>query len=213
MLLPVGYLVVALILSGITVNNTQHKSSTYSTIYLQTNGVHMDIILPYNTLSNKLKKGLITNPNYPYMAFGWGDKEFYLNTPTWRDLTLKTALTAIFFQGESLMHIKQYGFMKKKWVPIKISKQQLQKLNNYIAQTFKYESDDKKVLLANKGYGVYDHFYKAKGSYSIINTCNTWVNRAFKESDLKACLWTPFDFLLIGLYEWHIKILLGLYNI
>ncbi|MCP5062170.1 MAG: DUF2459 domain-containing protein, partial [Ignavibacteriae bacterium] len=53
----------------------------------------------------------------------------------------------------------------------------------------------------NKGYTPYDDFYEAVGSYSLFNTCNTWVNSAFKECNIKACLWTPYDFGLISMHK------------
>ena len=62
-------------------------------------------------------------------------------------------------------------------------------------------SENKKVLLENKGYTPYDDFYEALGSYSLFNTCNTWVNSACKESNIKACLWTPYDFGLISMHK------------
>ena len=37
----------------------------------------------------------------------------------------------------------------------------------------------------------------AEGSYSCVKTCNSWVNLALKESDLKSCLWTPYHFRII----------------
>ncbi|REG87882.1 uncharacterized protein DUF2459 [Winogradskyella sediminis] len=58
-----------------------------------------------------------------------------------------------------------------------------------------------KIILENQGYSSIDDFYKAKGSYSCFKTCNSWVNSAFKESGLKSCLWTPFDFGLMNKYE------------
>lgn len=39
-------------------------------------------------------KGKSTDFNY--IAFGWGDKGFYLDTPTWADLKFSTAFKAAF---------------------------------------------------------------------------------------------------------------------
>jgi hypothetical protein len=54
-----------------------------------------------------------------------------------------------------------------------------------------------KIILSERGYTRKDDFYKANGRYSLFKTCNSWVNLGFKESGLKACLWTPFDFGLL----------------
>ncbi|MFM7331368.1 MAG: DUF2459 domain-containing protein, partial [Brachymonas sp.] len=39
---------------------------------------------------------------------GWGDRNFFLNTPTWDDLTLSTALNATFGLGSAALHINYY---------------------------------------------------------------------------------------------------------
>ena len=39
-----------------------------------------------------------------YLAFGWGDKGFYLDTPEWSDLKASTAFKAAFALGNSAMH-------------------------------------------------------------------------------------------------------------
>ena len=38
------------------------------------------------------------------LALGWGDKGFYLNTPTWDDLTFSTAFKAMFGLSTSALH-------------------------------------------------------------------------------------------------------------
>ena len=42
-----------------------------------------------------------------------------------------------------------------------------------------------KVLTENNS------FYDAKQTYSLLLTCNTWINNGLKASGQKACLWTP----------------------
>src|SRR3546814_11193566 len=40
-----------------------------------------------------------------YLAFGFGNRDFYLTTPTWADLTFKTAFAAAIGGGPSLIHV------------------------------------------------------------------------------------------------------------
>ncbi|HUH28442.1 DUF2459 domain-containing protein [Gelidibacter sp.] len=84
---------------------------------------------------------------------------------------------------------------------VKLSKTQLKQLHTYVRHSFKTNGNGFKIMLIDQGYTQSDDFYKAHGNYTIVNTCNTWVNTGFKESGLKACLWTPFDFGLIRKYE------------
>ena len=199
--IPVFYIIISLILTFITIDRKGHNETLDKAIYLNTNGIHLDIIIPKKNIDSLLLKGINTGTDDQYLSFGWGDKDFYLNTPTWEDLTFKTAFKALFLNSKTLLHITRYQNRYKDWKEIKISDSELQKLNNYILLSFKTNEDGYKQILKNKGYSFNDDFYQAKGSYSIFKTCNTWVNAGFKDSGLKACLWTPFDFGLLNKYE------------
>ena len=159
--------------------------------------MHLDVVIPVKNLDSITLTGIQYQENETYLSFGWGDENFYLNTPTWGDLTAKNAFNALFVKSSTLLHLTRYTQQNKDWVPIKVSDVELRKLNTYLQSTFETNADGMKVLLENKGYTATDDFYKSKGSYSCFKTCNTWVNTGFKESGLKSCLWTPFDFGLI----------------
>ena len=96
----IGYLLVVTLLSYISVNDGLVKSHKEIPIYILTNGVHTDVVLPLksehydwtNQLKTEHTKAKDTTMNY--VALGWGDKGFYLETPTWADLKASTALKA-----------------------------------------------------------------------------------------------------------------------
>ena len=100
----------AFLLSKITINsNADHQSKDVS-IYIKTNGVHTDIIVPVkNEIKNwssqiKFENTKSKDSTAEYLAFGWGDKGFYLDTPEWSDLKASTAFKAAFALGNSAMH-------------------------------------------------------------------------------------------------------------
>ena len=70
------------------------------------------------------------------MSFGWGDENFYINTPTWGDLTLKNAFSAMFLKSASLMHLTRYTQIGNDWTPVALNADELQKLNAFIFETF-----------------------------------------------------------------------------
>jgi uncharacterized protein (TIGR02117 family) len=170
-------------------------------IYLSTNGVHLNIVIPKDNIDSTLLAGLQRNENENYLSFGWGDENFYLNTPNWSDLTLKNAFRALFLKSSTLMHVKRYESKQANWIKIDVNKSQLNKLNSFLQNSFKTKENGMKVILENQGYTSMDNFYKAKGSYSCFYTSNSWANKAFKKSGLKSCYWTPFDFGLINKYK------------
>lgn len=200
-LIPAVYLLVSLILTFIPVNNEEGDTEKNISIYLNSNGVHLSIIIHKNQLDPKLLNGLRYFKKDNYFSFGWGDKNFYLNTPTWSDLTFNNAFKALFINSSSLIHLTRYSTISDDWVEIKVNKNQLYKINQYIYKTFYLNPLDKKEILNNKGYANNDDFYEALGSFSCFKTCNSWVNSGLKESNIKACLWTPFDFGLLYLHK------------
>lgn len=200
LLIPVFYVLISLLLSMITVNKNENIAANKA-VYLNTNGIHLGIIIPLELMDSTLQKGLKFNSTDKYLSFGWGDKDFYLNTPTWGDLTVKNAINATFLKSETLIHLTRYKSKQDDWVKVKLTNDQLKKLNQYILKYFKKDENENKIILNGKGYSSYDDFYEANGNYSGFKTCNSWVNSALKESDLKACYWTPFDFSVLNKYK------------
>ena len=201
LLIPITYIIVSFILSSITIDRKERNTNAEKLIYLNTNGVHLDILIPIENINTLVLSGLKYNKNEKYLSFGWGDENFYINTPTWGDLTFSNAFKAMFLESSTLMHVTRYKQKRSDWMEIKVTNSELHKLNNYLLNTFESNANGSKIILDNKGYSSTDNFYKSKGSYSCFNTCNSWVNIAFKESGLKSCLWTPFDFGLMNKYK------------
>lgn len=200
-LIPTTYLIVSLILSSITIDRKLDNEIRDKLIYLSTNGVHLDIVLSKNDLDSLLISGLKHNETDKYLSFGWGDENFYINTPTWGDLTFKNAFIALFLKSSTLIHVTRYKQIQPGWIKIEISENELQKLNAYLLKEFKTDENGMKIILEGLGYTSMDDFYKSKGSFSCFKTCNSWVNKGFKEGGLKSCLWTPFAFGIINKYD------------
>lgn len=200
-LIPTIYIITSLVLSSITIDRILTHESSEKMIYLNTNGVHLDIIFPIENIDSLVLSGINYVRNKKYLSFGWGDENFYIHTPTWGHLTFNNAFRAMFLKSSTLIHVTRYRQKRSDWIEVKINKSELQKLNHYLLNTFETNKDGMKIILENKGYSSIDDFYKSKGSYSCFKTCNSWVNTGFKESGLKSCLWTPFDFGLISKYE------------
>ncbi len=198
---PILYAVISIGFGAITIHKDNISPINSISIYLKTNGVHLDIIIPKKDITPTLLIDLYHLPEEHYLAFGWGDENFYLNTPTWGDLTFSNAFGAMFLKSSTLLHVTRYTAVQDNWIEIKIEQQQFNALSMYIQSSFKHDDFGNKVLLKDEGYTSFDNFYKAYGSYSCLTTCNTWVNSGFKESGLKSCFWTPFDFGLLNKYQ------------
>jgi len=200
LLIPIIYILISLILTYIPVAEKTEEAPKKHIIYLTTNGVHSDIVLPKKLITPKLLKGQKYHFKERYFAFGWGEENFYINTPTWGDLTFSTAFRAAFLKSKTLVHVTRYRTKRDKWIAVTVTDVQLQKLNAYILAAFD-ENENGKQLVEGATYTPNrDNFYRANGNYMFYKTCNTWANAALKESGMKASLWTPFDF---GVLRWY----------
>ncbi len=195
------YFLLAFCLSRITINaNPVNKPEV--AIYIMTNGVHTDIVMPAVsqeinwTKEISYKNTLEADSTYKYLAIGWGDKKFYIETPGFADLKLSTAIRAISGLSTSAMHTTYYQNIKEDnhCKKIMISNEQYKQLINYVLNSFKKDSSGHLMpVKTSVHYDIADAFYEAKGSYSIFKTCNTWANAALKACGQKSCLWTIFD--------------------
>ncbi|MFT3910783.1 MAG: TIGR02117 family protein [Ferruginibacter sp.] len=196
------YLLTAFCLSRITVDKEKGTSADV-TIYIKTNGVHTDIVVPLRDeqrdWSNEIKFSnthLKDTAAIKYVAMGWGDKGFYLETPTWNDLKFSTAFKAAFALSTTAIHATFYNSMNENesCKKIMISKDQYSRLLKYIDESFQHDASGHIInIVTNANYDERDAFYEANGSYSMFRTCNTWANTGLKRCGQKACLWTAFD--------------------
>lgn len=195
------YLAAAYCLSRIAVNKNA-ISKEEVTIYILSNGVHTDIVVPVKSEEMnwssyvKFDDTSGKDSTAQYVGFGWGDKGFYLETPNWADLKFSVAFNAAFARGSSAMHVTFLRQLteSESCKKIGITKAEYKQLVEYIQASFQKDEQGNFLLIdTDANYGSNDAFYEAIGRYHIFYTCNTWTNNALKACDQRASLWTPFD--------------------
>jgi uncharacterized protein (TIGR02117 family) len=198
---PVIYLVLALVGAVISVNTNPKTDKAEIEIYLYKQDMHTDILLPVKSeiiiwdSIFKPEHTLVQPKNSEFISFGWGDLNFYRNTPQCEDLQLNVAFKALFLKSQSAMHTRFYQkapTTSDNLVKISVTENQYKKLSEYILKTVNTENKEKIQPVADLHYYRDDAFYLAETSFHLFKTCNTWTNSALKASGLKACLWTPF---------------------
>nr|WP_315152678.1 TIGR02117 family protein [uncultured Flavobacterium sp.] len=195
------YIIAVISLPKITINQEPDTKPEVE-VYILTNGVHTDIVVPIKneqidwSKQVKFENTKIADSTYKYLSMGWGDKGFYLETPEWSDLKASVALKAATGLSTSAIHATYYKKMTegddcKKMI---ISKEQYGRLIKYIDESFQKDASSNFLnIKTDANYGKTDAFYEAKGSYSLFHTCNTWANSALKASGQKCCFWTATD--------------------
>lgn len=196
----VFYAVTAFLLTMIPINGQFSHSKDGVTIWVISDGIHADFILPVKETRHDWWKILdaadygAPKEDIQYMGFGWGDKGFYMEIPTWSDLTLKIAAKAVLIPSPTCMHVTAFSaFPEKKYIsPIQLTDVQYKELCNYILKYFTYDQHGQVERIPEYGFSAMDCFYEAKGSYHCFNTCNYWVSRGLKKIGVKSPIWSPF---------------------
>lgn len=215
------YIAGALSLGYFPVNSDFHPTPDGTEIFVCSNGVHTDFVLPVKTdavdWSAWFPDADFSQPEYVpsrlgYAAIGWGNLFFYLQTPTWADVKLGVALRSLVPLDPSVIHVtyRPRPVEGENCRGLAVSAPQYKSLARYIESALQPDPDHARVggghsltggvkpwLLAGKGYGWNDAFYMAKGRYSAIESCNVWVGRGLAHAGLPSGRWTPFDFLVL----------------
>ena len=204
------YFIIAIISSNIQSERVKTRDKRIYKALILSNGVHTDIVLP---VKNKLIdwrnvfpvcNTRSKNNHTGWVAFGWGDKGFYLNTPTWGDLTFSTAIKAVSGQGGSALHVTYRDSIKidsSNCISICLTRKEFISVGNFILKSTKFKRGKSIYINTKAVYGDNDAFYESKGKYHLFNTCNTWTNDALKSCNQKACVWTPFESGIFDMYK------------
>ncbi len=196
------YFLFMVLLTIIPSNSNFKEAENGKELYIISNGVHTDLCFAVEKANLDWPKILNINlfetpaDQVKYISIGWGDKGFYFDTPSWAELSAKTAITAAFFPSPTAMHVtllKEEPVLGERIRKVKISNQQLQDIEEYIRGTFQLKTGNAVHIDCCRYEGYDDNFYEAKGSYHMLRTCNVWANETLKEGGIKTASWAPFD--------------------
>lgn len=199
---PLAYFAAAAILGAIPANIGWQQAERGITIFVRTNGVHTWIMMPKVTAIADWRPyappGHLRDPRYgagSHIAVGYGNREFYLNTRTWSDLSVATAFYAFFGDGPTLLHVEHdHDPRPNEWQrPIVLRPAEYRRLADFIRARFQLDREGRTIPVLGRGYGPADMFYEANGGYSFVLTCNEWTGRALRAAGVRTGLWTPFE--------------------
>lgn len=187
----------AVLCSSLYVNTDQPQERMIEG-YVLNSGVHTDLVLPVKTAAMDWSdtfpwEDFEPEDQYKFIAFGWGDRGFYMETPTWDDLKFGTALEAMLLPSESVMHVWYSSdlVLGDDDAKFTMTGEQYQRLCAFIQASFS-EASPKPLPTTADYYHQNDRFYLGEGSYFFTYTCNVWTNRALQEAGVKTPLWSPF---------------------
>lgn len=177
-------------------------------IMVATNGFHTELILPAQAVGIDwhalFPPGDLADRRYhaqgatSHVAIGWGERDFYLNTPDWASLDLATAARAAFGSPNTLIHVyhmrqPRAGEYARRLV---LTESAYRRLAAAIARDAMPAEGRLRPI---RGYGRDDLFYEARGRYSLFNSCNEWTARHLRDIGVRVGIWTP---MAAGVMRW-----------
>jgi uncharacterized protein (TIGR02117 family) len=191
-------------------NATPRDATTANTpgvhAWVLSNGVHTDLVFPIRSATIDWRQLFpfehfrAVPADAEFIAIGWGDREFYLNTPTWGDLTVSRAFGAMLGGNRALLHVTylRRAQLRHNAFHLPLSEAQYAQLAGYVRAAL---PAGRATPIAGAHYGNDDAFYEAEGGYHLFETCNTWTGRGLRQAGVKVSRWTPFDFNVV----WHLE--------
>ncbi|MEO6389203.1 MAG: TIGR02117 family protein [Croceibacterium sp.] len=164
-------------------------------ILVESNGVHTGLVLPLVTAEKDWRTEFpaselaLPGRDYTHVSISWGEREVFLNTPTWWDLRPMTVLRIIGVGGDGLIHVAHYvrPAPSDGERPLLLSHAEYRRLVVAIEQSL-----PRGPHRVYAGYGPSDVFYDAPGHYTSTNTCNQWTSDTLARAGVKTGWWTPF---------------------
>jgi uncharacterized protein (TIGR02117 family) len=192
------YMIAAVVLGMMATNRAFVETADGIPVFIRTNGVHADLIVPSRggtidwTVDHPVTDMRGIEQPTPWIAFGWGDRDFFISTPTWSDLRVSTALAALSGVGSGAMHVEYIETPSAYNVRrIRLSQPEYERLATFIRESFARQDGAPRRIAP--GYFDTDAFYEAEPVYTFWYTCNEWTRRALAQAGVRTPLWAPFD--------------------
>ncbi|NWF51404.1 MAG: DUF2459 domain-containing protein [Ignavibacteriaceae bacterium] len=147
---------------------------------------HTGFVFKAEQLNNLIWQSSAQLKNYRIIDVGWGDQDFY----QYPGFDFGLAFKALFLPTPSTLRVEGFYMNMEDYknycdivVMIKLSEVQLNKIFEFIQSTYVLDDNSNPVLLSQSEDGSIN-FYKAKGSYHLFNTCNSWIAKGLKQAGL-----------------------------
>lgn len=202
-LIVLAYAAAGLVGGSLPVNAGWRAPADGVTIWIQSNGVHTGLVMPkvaagvdWRRVAPAQDLGDPRYGAYGFVAIGWGERDFYLDTPTWTDLRPATIVAAAIGSDRTLLHVEHVPrpVVGPDVRRVVLRPQEYRRLAAFVAAS-----------LASRrywpGYAGNDVFYEARGRYSAAWTCNNWTGAALRAAGVRIGRWTPFPVTVMGWFE------------
>lgn len=152
-------------------------------IFVVQEGWHTGIIFHTTDVDSTIWPEIVYYRDKKFVDVGWGDEKFY-QVPGY---PFFVAARAVLFPTQSVLRVFPYStpifsayFEDSRILKFKITRQELDNLSRFIAESYKRDENGNAQLSELNDNN--NHYFLATKNYHLFRTCNTWVALGFKES-------------------------------
>lgn len=153
------------------------------TIYIVSHGWHTGVVFPGPDLNAAAPELRDLFGEVSYYEFGWGDEAFYRA----RRITSGLAARALFWPTSAVLHVAAVTGEPEVFFPgsevkaLPVRPEGFESLKQFILESFARDPEGRLFPLEPGIYGE-SRFFKARGTYFFLNTCNTWTAKALRSA-------------------------------
>ena len=195
----------AVLIGQLPVNRSFKNAAGGIEITVYVDSAHSEVIVPLTTSIRDWQPWFSPSDfrnisgNESHVAFGWGDREFFLNTPRWEDVRADLTARSMLLPTDTVMHVSLMDDppSNEYYRQVTIEPAAYERMCQFIESYFvvdgtKEQGGVEPRLIAGWSYGPRDAFYEAVGTYSALYTCNAWTGDALEVAGVRTGCWTPF---------------------
>ncbi len=195
------YAAAGLVGGAIPVNAGWQPPAKGVRVFVESNGIHVALIVPKVAAGVDWRASVpaadLADPRYAafdHLAIGWGERAFFLGTPTWADARPGPILRAAFGSDATLVHVEHVPLPAPSADvrAITLRPEEYRRLAAFVRASIVTKG------MRHAGYGAYDVFYQARGRYDAVHDCNAWVGEALRVAGVRIGWWTPFPVTVLG---------------
>ncbi|MBI2518964.1 MAG: TIGR02117 family protein [Bdellovibrio sp.] len=194
------YVTVAMVCMFVPIGEVYPPENNMAEILIQVGAIHTAFVMPVKNQYMDIRehvpfsKMFLIDSNSDYISISWGDRAFFLGTPTWNEFKLKTAFNALFRSQASAIHVEYFSGRPsgKGYYNLYLPGDKYVQLVNYIRSFIKQDEKGRPQKIVGYSYYGTDEFYEANNNFHLFHTCNVWTSNGLKRSGVKTAIWSPF---------------------
>lgn len=179
--------------------NATPEADCNFTVYVTGDHFHTNLIVPVKTAvfdwSNRVELGALRGEviQAQYLQFGWGDRIFYAETPSWEKMDLLSAARSLFYwQNAAALFVKAHATLPQpaheQTQCIRLSQADYLALTQFLQASFQRDGQGRSIPIRKDQNGQ-SGFFAATGHYSLLKTCNSWTADGLRAANVNTPVW------------------------